>query len=177
MWGGCHSRMFPPRLRRAPVTDFRPSLLRCGERPCDDLRRFRKRRASPNIQPPCNTLNRDSLPAPTQNTQPPSSTLNRVASPPQFARHGAHALNHRDSPQNPAGFHAPEPQTRRGIDIPRRDIRVSGLCEDGSLTGAGEISTPSSQSFRGNARSRRFRRISGIFFEVRPLGLEPRTID
>ena len=28
---------------------------------------------------------------------------------------------------------------------------------------------------RGTQKSRRFRRISGIFFEVRPLGLEPRT--
>ena len=41
-----------------------------------------------------------------------------------------------------------------------------------------EISTlpnPQNCIYEGTQKSRRFRRISGIFFEVRPLGLEPRT--
>ena len=36
-------------------------------------------------------------------------------------------------------------------------------------------SSPAKSFSEGTQKSRRFRRISGIFFEVRPLGLEPRT--
>ena len=71
--------------------------------------------------------NRDSSPH-TQNTRPPHNRLECDSPPPpQFARHGAHnTLNHRESPTEPGGIpRTPEPQTRRGIDIPRRDIRVS----------------------------------------------------
>ena len=117
--------------------------------------------------------------APHAKHQPPGNRLNRDSPPPhQFARHGAHTKPPRIY-RNPGGIpRPPEPQTRRGIDIPRRDIRVSELCEDRSPVGArGNIYTPKLlQSFsRGTQRSRRFRRISGIFLDVRPLGLEPRT--
>ena len=35
--------------------------------------------------------------------------------------------------------------------------------------------SPQNCIYSGTQKSRRFRRISGILFEVRPLGLEPRT--
>ena len=125
------------------------------------------------------TKRRQPSPPHTQNIQPPRNRPNRDSPPPpQFARHGAHTLNHR-TPQRTGGIpRTPEPQTYRGVDIPRRDIRVSELCEDGSPAGAKRIICTSHNKtvfIQGTQKSRRFRRISGIFFQVRPLGLEPRT--
>ena len=123
----------------------------------------------------------DSSPLPhTQNIQPSSNALNRDSPPPpQFARHGAHTRNHRTSTATPAGpQRTPNTDTRGGAYILCRDIRVSELCEDGSPAGAKRIYAPQVSkniSIRGTQKSRRFRRISGIFFQVRPLGLEPRT--
>ena len=127
-----------------------------------------------NTQPPRKTPSHHAKhPATTQNTKP------RQPPPPQFARHGAHTLNHRESTATPAGpQRTPNTDTRRGAYILCRDIRVSELCEDGSPAGAKRVICTSSQKnhkIRGTQKSRRFRRISGIFFEVRPLGLEPRT--
>ena len=115
-----------------------------------------------------------------QNTQPSRNTLKGDSPPPpQFARHGAHVLNHRTSTATLAGpQRTPNTDTRRGAYILCRDIRVSELCEDGSPAGAKRVICTSSQKnhkIRGTQKSRRFRRISGIFCEVRPLGLEPRT--
>ena len=87
--------------------------------------------------------------------------------------------NHRESTATPAGpQRTPNTDTRRGAYILCRDIRVSELCEDGSPAGAKRIICTSHNKtvfIQGTQKSRRFRRISGIFFEVRPLGLEPRT--
>ena len=99
--------------------------------------------------------------------------------PPQFARHGTHTLNHRASTATPAGpQRTPNTDTRGGAYILCRDIRVSELCEDGSPAGAKRIICTSHNKtvfIQGTQKSRRFRRISGIFLDVRPLGLEPRT--
>ena len=181
--GGCHAACFLRAYAGAPVTrTLRPSLLRCGERPCDTLRALPENTAHQPKHPAAmqHAKPRQPSPAPHAKRQATKQhTKKRQPPPPQFARHGAHILNHRDSPTEPGGIpRPPEPQTRRGIDIPRRDIRVSELCEDRSPVGArGNIYTPKLlQSFsRRTQKSRRFRRISGIFLEVRPLGLEPRT--
>ena len=126
------------------------------------------------------TKRRQLSPAPHAKHQPPSNTLNRDSPPPpQFARHGAHTLNHRVSTATPAGpQRTPNTNTRGGAYILCRDIRVSELCEDGSPAGAKRIICTSHNKtvfIQGTQKSRRFRRISGIFFQVRPLGLEPRT--
>ena len=126
------------------------------------------------------TKPRQPSPAPHAKHQPPSNTLNRDSPPPpQFARHGAHTLNHRVSTATPAGpQRTPNTNTRGGAYILCRDIRVSELCEDGSPAGAKRIICTSHNKtvfIQGTQKSRRFRRISGIFFQVRPLGLEPRT--
>ena len=58
---------------------------------------------------------RQPSPAPHAKHQPPSNRLKGDSPPPpQFARHGAHTLNHR-TPQRTGGIpRAPEPQMRRG---------------------------------------------------------------
>ena len=78
------------------------------------------------------------------NTKPPSNTLNRDSPPRHSSLGTGRTRNPRNTPTEPGGIpRTPEPQTRRGIDIPRRDIRVSELCEDGSPVGArGNIYTP-----------------------------------
>ena len=200
---GRHAACFLRAYAGAPVTrTLRPSLLRCGERPCDTLRALpentahqpklpaakqhaKPRQPSPaphaKHQPPSNTLNRDSPPPPhTQNTSHHATDQTGDSlPPPQFARHGAHTLNHRESTATPAGPQCtPNTDTRRGAYILCRDIRVSELCEDGSPAGAKRIICTSHNKtvfIQGTQKSRRFRRISGIFFDVRPLGLEPRT--
>ena len=79
-----------------------------------------------------------------QNTQPSRNTLKGDSPPPpQFARHGAHVLNHRTSTATPTGpKRTPNTDTHRGVYILCRDIRVSELCEDGSPAGAKRIYTP-----------------------------------
>ena len=131
--------------------------------------------------PTSKTLKGDSSPPPhTQSIQPPRNRPNRrQPPPPQFARHGAHTRNHRASTATPAGpQRTPNTNTRGGAYILCRDIRVSEVCEDGSPAGAKRITCTSHNKTvftRGTQKSRRFRRISGIFYQVRPLGLEPRT--
>ena len=122
---------------------------------------------------------RQPSPTPHAKHQPPGSRLKGDSPPPpQFARHGAHTKP-RASTATPAGpQRTPNTDARRGAYILCRDIRVSELCEDGSPAGAKRIICTSSQKnhkIQGTQKSRRFLRISGIFCEVRPLGLEPRT--
>ena len=125
------------------------------------------------------TKRRQPSPPHTQNTQPPGKTLNRDnPPPPQFARHGAHILSHHATQRTGGIPRTPEPQMRRGIDI--FPVATSGCpkrSEDGFPVGARGISIPQAKIYKiqGTQKSRRFRRISGIFFKVRPLGLEPRT--
>ena len=183
MGGGCHAACFLRAYAGAPVTrTLRSSLLRCGERPCDTLRALPENTAHQPKHPATTQHTKPRQPSPphTQNTQPPDNRLNRDSlPPPQFARHGAHVLNHRTSTATPTGpKRTPNTDTRRGAYILCRDIRVSELCEDGSHAGAKRIICTSHDKTaftEGTQKSRRFRRISGIFFEVRPLGLEPRT--
>ena len=60
------------------------------------------------------------------NTKPPSNTLNRDSPPRHSSLGTGRTRNPRNTPTEPGGIpRTPEPQTRRGIDIPRRDIRVS----------------------------------------------------
>ena len=101
------------------------------------------------IESSSNALNRDSPPPPhTQNIQSSSNSLKGDSPPPpQFARHGAHTLNHRASTATPAGpQRTPNTDTRRGAYILCRDIRVSELCEDGFPAGAKRIICTSSQN-------------------------------
>ena len=122
---------------------------------------------------------RQPSPTPHAKHQPPGSRLKGDSPPPpQFARHGAHILSHHATQRTGGIPRTPEPQMRRGAYILCRDIRVSELCEDGSPAGAKRIICTSHDKtvfIRETQKSRRFRRISGIFCEVRPLGLEPRT--
>ena len=55
--------------------------------------------------------------------------------------------------------------------------RANTVFQASNTRARGNIYTPALKTvfIRGTQKSRRFRRISGIFFEVRPLGLEPRT--
>ena len=115
----------------------------------------------------------------TQNIQSSSNSL-KGDSPPRTSSLGTgRTQNHRESTATPTGpKRTPNTDTRRGAYILCRDIRVSELCEDGSPAGAKRIICTSHNKtvfIQGTQKSRRFRRISGIFFEVRPLGLEPRT--
>ena len=150
-------------------------------------------------QPPSNTLNRGSPPRPTRKTpttrqqakkrqpspaphakhQPPHNTLNRDSPPRPSSLDTGRTRNHRAPTATTARpQRTPNTNTRGGAYILCRDIRVSELCEDGSPAGAKRIICTSSREsalFRERKKSRRFRRISGIFFQVRPLGLEPRT--
>ena len=97
--GGLPRRMF----LRASTQGTRPlgappSLLRCGERPCDTPRALRKHGApAPNIQPPVETKPRQP-PTPHTNTSHHATGQTMPASPSRFARHWA-AYNHRGSPQ------------------------------------------------------------------------------
>ena len=175
--------MFPPRLRRGTRHPDAPSS------PCfaaesvrgDTLRALPENTAHQPKHSAAkqHTKRRQPSPPRTQNTQPPSNTLNRDSlPPPQFARHGAHILNHHATQRTGGIPRTPEPQMRRGAYILCRDIRVSELCEDRSPAGAKRIICTSHDKtvfIQGTQKSRRFRRISGIFCEVRPLGLEPRT--
>ena len=123
-------------------------------------------------QPSRNTLKGDSPPPPQfarhgahtkppqtfhhPNTEPPRNTLNRDSPPPpQFARHGAHTLNHHATQRTGEIPRTPEPQMRRGIDIPRRDIRVSEA-KRGRVPcrskGKYLYLKPSKIFFRGNAK-------------------------
>ncbi len=92
-------------------------------------------------QPPSNTLNHDSPTRPTRKTPTTRQQAKpQQPPPPQFARHGAHVLNHRTSAATPTGpQRTPNTDTRRGAYILCRDIRVSELCEDGSPAGAKRI--------------------------------------
>ena len=65
-------------------------------------------------------------------------------------------------------------------EAPVPSVATSGCpkrSEDGFPVGARGISIPQAKIYKiqGTQKSRRFLRISGIFCEVRPLGLEPRT--
>ena len=114
-----------------------------------------------------------------QNTQPPRNTLKGDSlPPPQFARHGAHTKPPRTC-RNPGGT-ATYPEyycsSRCIYPLPRhqgvRALRGRVPCrskEDNMHL------APQNCIHEGTQKSRRFRRISGIFLEVRPLGLEPRT--
>ena len=159
MGGGCHAACFLRAYAGAPVTrTLRSSLLRCGERPCDTLRALPENTAhqpkhSATTQ---HTKTRQPPPPHMQNAKPPSNTLKGDSlPPPQFARHGAHTLNHREPTATPAGpQRTPDTDTRRGAYILCRDIRVSELCEDGSPAGAKRIYAPQAQKllFKGNAK-------------------------
>ena len=144
----------------------------------------KRRQPSPphtqTAKPPRNRLKGDSSPPPhTQNAKPPSNRLKGDSLPRASSLGTGRTQNHRESTATPAGpQRTPNTDTRRGAYILCRDIRVSELCEDGSPAGAKRIICTSSQKnhkIQGTQKSRRFRGISGIFFEVRPLGLEPRT--
>ena len=94
MGGGCHAACFLRAYAGAPVTrTLRPSLLRCGERPCDTLRALPENTAHQPKHPATRQHTKPRQPTPpyTQNAQPPRNRLNRDSPPPlQFARHGAH---------------------------------------------------------------------------------------
>ena len=190
MGGGCHAACFLRAYAGAPVTrTLRPSLLRCGERPCDTLRAL-----------PENTAHQPKHSATMQHAKP------RQPPPPQFARHGAHTLNHRESTATPAGpQRTPNTDTRRGAyilclapgiqarkdGIARSDIRVSEAkrgrvpCRNEGEYRLPSIETRSKEDICTSSPKTTFQgerknpadseEISGIFFEVRPLGLEPRT--
>ena len=133
-----------------------------------------------NTQPPRQQAKPRQPPPPhTQNAKPPSNRLKGDSLPRASSLGTGRTQNHRESTATPAGpQRTPNTDTRRGAYILCRDIRVSELCEDGSPAGAKRIICTSSQKnhkIQGTQKSRRFRGISGIFFEVRPLGLEPRT--
>ena len=157
--GGCYAACFLRSYAGAPVTrTLRPSLLRCGERPCDTLRALPENTAHQPKHPATTQQAKRRQPPPphTQNTQPPSNTLNRDSPPPpQFARHGAHILNHHATQRTGEIPRTPEPQMRRGIDIPRRDIRVSEA-KRGRVPcrskGKYLYLKPSKIFFRGNAK-------------------------
>ena len=139
-------------------------------------------------QPPSSRLNRDSPPPPQfarhgAHTKPRAHLPQprRERSTPRIPMHAEVHISSTTAPGNQA----------RKDGIARSDIRVSEA-KRGRVPcrNEGEYRLPSSRIrskednmhlalqnriSRGTKKSRRFRRISGIFFEVRPLGLEPRT--
>ena len=162
-------------LRTAPTPLCAPDLPTSKTLKGDSPRPTRK---TPNHQ--ATDQKGDSSPLPhRQNTQPPGNRQNRDSFPRHSSLDTGRTRNPRASTATPAGpQRTPNTDTRRGAYILCRDIRVSELCEDGSPAGAKRIICTSSLKnvfIPGTQKSRRFRRISGIFFEVRPLGLEPRT--
>ncbi len=99
---------------------------------------------------------RQPSPTPHAKHQPPGSRLKGDSPPPpQFARHGAHILSHHATQRTGGIPRTPEPQMRRGIDIPRRDIRVSEA-KRGRVPcrskGKYLYLKPSKIFFRGNAK-------------------------
>ena len=118
--------------------------------------------------------------SPTQNIQSSSNRPNRRQPSPAPVRQARDA--HTEPPRiyrNPGGTAAhPEYRyTRRCIyPLPRhqgvRALRGRVPCR--SKEDNMHLAQQNCIS-RGTQKSRRFRRISGIFFQVRPLGLEPRT--
>ena len=141
-----------------------------------------------NIQPPGNRLNRDSPPPPQfarhgTHTKPPRIHRN----PGGTAAHPEYRYTQR------CIYPLPQHQvTKQGKTV--SPVVTSGCpkrSEDGSPVGTRantvfQASKPEAKRIictshnktvfiQGTQKSRRFRRISGIFFEVRPLGLEPRT--
>ena len=114
-----------------------------------------------------------------QNTQPSRNTPNRDSLPRTSSLGTGRTRSPRASAATPAGpQRTPNTDARRGAYILCRDIRVSELCEDRSPAGAKRIICTSHDKtafIEETQKSRRFRRISGISCEVRPLGLEPRT--
>ena len=122
---------------------------------------------------PENTAHQPKLPATKRHAKP------RQPSPRTSSLGTGRTRNHRAPTATTAEpQRTPNTNTRGGAYILCRDIRVSELCEDGSPAGAKRITCTSHNKTvftQGTQKSRRFRRISGIFFQVRPLGLEPRT--
>ena len=114
-WGGSlHTSSAPTQGHPSPGRSTLPCFAAESVR-ADTLRALPEGAASPSRKVSRQTKH----PAIKQHTKP------RQPTPPQFARHGAHILNHR-APQRTGGIpRPPEPQTRRGIDIPRRDIRYT----------------------------------------------------
>ena len=158
--GGCHAACFLRAYAGAPVTrTLRPSLLRCGERPCDTLRALPENTAhqpkhsatmqhtKPRQPSPC--------PLPHAKHQPPRNTSKRDSPPRPSSLGTGRTQNPRASTATPAGpQRTPNTDTRRGAYILCRDIRVSELCEDGSPAGAKRIYAPRTTKpyFKGNAK-------------------------
>ena len=94
-------------------------------------RQATKQQAKPRQPPPPQFTRHGAHTKPPQtfhhpNTKPPSNTLNRDSPPRHSSLGTGRTRNPRNTPTEPGGIpRTPEPQTRRGIDIPRRDIRVS----------------------------------------------------
>ena len=143
-----------------------------------------KQQAKPRQPPPPQFARHGAHTEPPQtfhhpNTEPPRNTLNRDSPPPpQFARHGAHTKPPRTY-RNPGGTEAyPEYRYMQRCIYPLpRHQGVRALRGRVPCRSKEDICTSSQKNhkIRGTQKSRRFRRISGIFCEVRPLGLEPRT--
>ena len=177
--------MFPPRLRRGTRHPDAPSLLA-------SLRRASVRHpegASGKHGAPAQTFSRQvadqtatALPRPAHKT--PATTQQakpRQPPPPQFARHGAHILNHRVSTATPAGpQRTPNTDTRGGAYILCRDIRVSELCEDGSPAGAKRIICTSHDKtvFQGERKNPADSKESaGFIVKCAPWDSNPEPID
>ena len=117
MGGGCHAACFLRAYAGAPVTrTLRPSLLRCGERPCDTLRALPENTAHQPKHPATRQHTKPRQPTPpyTQNIQPPNNTLNRD-SPPRPSSLGTGRTH---------GTTAYLPQPRRDRSIPRIPIHA-----------------------------------------------------
>ena len=158
MGGGCHAACFLRAYAGAPVTrTLRPSLLRCGERPCDTLRALPENTAhqpkhSATMQ---HTKRRRPSPAPHAKHQPSRNTLKGDSLPRHSSLGTGRTQNHHATQRTGEIPRTPEPQMRRGIDIPRRDIRVSEV-KRGRVPcrskGKYLYLKPSKIFFRGNAK-------------------------